>query len=246
MKKTALALFNILYLAYLIVISLLYEAVFFGVYLPFFLALKKGRLDDAFRIHNWAYGQFTVRASWPYIRASVRGAENIPARGPYVIVLNHRSSLDIFFSSLVPVPNQLVIVRSWVFRLKIFGWAMRLAHYLNIDKTCVDEFRQVGREYSARQVSFQFYPEGHRSRDGRLLRFRTGAFYIAAENNLPVVPVFMIGTNDFARFSFPYLHPAKVQITILPAVFPKAFDEDLRALKMRRYVEKIFREYSKS
>lgn len=244
MVKFALSILNIFYISYLILISIVFE-LFIPVTLLIFKLMKRGRLDDYFRMHNWLYGRYVVRASWPYLRVSVEGKKNIPPKGPYVIVLNHRSYLDIFFSALVPVANQLVIVRSWVFRLKIFGWAMRLANYPNIDKTSIDKLRRIGRHYAARDVSFQFYPEGHRSRDGKLLKFRTGAFFVAAENNLPIIPVCMTGTNVFASYEFPFLHPAKAKINILPPVYPEAFKGELQALRLRKHVENIFREYLK-
>ena len=244
MNKFLIVCLNIIYFPYLLVISILFE-LFVPIYLIVFKLLRKGRLDDAFRIHNWKYGRYMVKASWPYLRCKVSGADNIPEKGPYVFALNHRSSLDIFFSSLVPVANQVVIVRSWVFDLKVFGWAMRLAKYLNIDKTSVDELRRTGKELTARNVSFQFYPEAHRSRDGKLGRFRTGAFLIAAENNLPIIPVCMTGTDDFASYEFPYINPAKIHVVILPPVYPSSFDSEQRPLKIRKHVAKIFREYFK-
>jgi 1-acyl-sn-glycerol-3-phosphate acyltransferase len=242
MQKILLTPVNTIYILYLAILSILFELSMPFYYLYFKLR-KKGHRDDFFRIHNWMYGRMLVRWSWPYIRSQVKGAENIPEKGPYVIVLNHRSFLDIFFSALVPVPNQLVVVRNWVFHLVLFGWAMRLARYPNIDQTPLNKLREISKEFSDRDVSFQFYPEGHRSRDGKLRRFRTGAFMIAADNNLPVIPVCMIGTNDFGSYHFPYFRPAKITLEILKPVWPGDFPEELRALKLRKYVEKMFREY---
>ncbi len=233
---------NFVYLTWLGIISILYYLAL-PVFLVVFLLSGKGRIDDAFRIHNWAYGNYLVKLSWPFIRYTIRGRENIPADKSCVIVLNHRSSFDIFFSSLVPVANQLVIVRDWVYRIKIVGWAMRLAKYVNIDHTTLEGFRDTGREFRNRKVSFQFYPEGHRSRSGRLLRFRTGAFFMATENKLPVLPVVMTGTEKFGSYDFPWLHPTKIIINILQPVYPNGFNENLQAQKMRRHVEKIYREF---
>ena len=120
---------------------------------------------------------------------------------------------------------------------------MKLANYMNIDHTSMQTFRQTGNEFRGRDVSFQFYPEGHRSRNGKLLRFRTGAFFMASENDLPVLPVVMTGTEQFGSYKFPWLHPAKIVVNILPPVYPAAFDKNLRAQKMRRGVEKIYREF---
>lgn len=232
---------NLIFLIYLALLSILYLLA-----TPFFLLgfmlLRRGRLDDAFRIYNWTYGNYLVKASWPYLRFKIIGRENIPRDTAMVIVLNHRSSFDIFFSSLVPVANQLVIVRDWVYNIKLVRWAMKRAHYMNIDHTSMESFRRVGGLYSKRGVSFQFYPEGHRSRDGKLQKFRTGAFFMASENNLPVLPVLMTGTENFGSYKFPYLNPAKITIRIMPPVYPHRFAGDLRAQKMRKYVETLYRD----
>lgn len=242
MFKILHTILNFVYLTWLGLISILYYLLL-PLYLIVFFLLRKGKIDDAFRIHNWAYGNYLVKLSWPYIRYTIKGRENIIPKTSYVIVLNHRSSFDIFFSSLVPIANQLVIVRDWVYRIKLVGWAMKLARYLNIDHTSIEIFRRTGKEFSNGKVSFQFYPEGHRSREGKLLRFRTGAFFMAAENNLPVLPVVMTGTERFGSYEFPWLHPAKLKIEILPPVYPKDFAEELRPQKMRRHVEQIYREF---
>ena len=242
MERIFRTLLNFVYLTYLTVITLVYELV-----MPFFvlgfLLLRKGKLDDAFRIHNWAYGNYLVKMSWPYIRFRIEGREHIDAGQSYVIILNHRSSFDIFFSSLVPIPNQLVIVRDWVYRIKLVRWAMKLADYMNIDQTSMAAFHQTGMRYAGRKVSFQFYPEGHRSRTGKLLRFRTGAFFMSTQNNLPVLPVIMEGTETFGSYTFPWLHPAKIKLTILPPIFPDRFEEPFKAQKMRRHLEQMYREF---
>ena len=242
MIKILHTILNFVYLAWLGFLSILYYLAL-PFYLAVFLLLRKGKIDDAFRIHNWAYGNYLVKLSWPYIRFTIKGRENISPDTSFVIILNHRSSFDIFFSSLVPIANQLVIVRDWVYRIKLVRWAMKLARYLNIDHTSMAAFRQTGKEFSSRKVSFQFYPEGHRSRGGKLLRFRSGAFFMAAENDLPVLPVVMTGTEKFGSYDFPWLHPTNIIVHILPPVYPTDFDENLRAQKMRRHLEKIYREF---
>ncbi len=242
MERFFRTILNFIYLTYLGFITLLYELAL-PFFLLFFLLFRKGKLDDAFRIHNWAYGNYLVKMSWPYIRYEIKGKEHIDKKASYVIILNHRSSFDIFFSSLVPIPNQLVIVRDWVYRIKLVRWAMKLANYMNIDQTSMSAFHQTGQKYAGRNVSFQFYPEGHRSRTGKLLRFRTGAFFMATQNNLPVLPVIMTGTEHFGSYTFPWLYPTKITLHILPPVLPEEFEEPFKAQKMRRHLEKTYREF---
>ncbi len=241
MQRYLLTILNIIYVSYLVILSIIYELIVPFWFLIFKLR-KLGQTDDFFRIHNWKYGRLLVKGSWPYIRREIIGTEKIP-NGSCVVVLNHRSFLDIFFSSLVPIPNQMVIVRNWVFDLKLFGWSMRLAKYPVIDETPLDKLIEVCRSLVKQNVSFQFYPEAHRSHDAKLLRFRRGAFMIAVDNNIPIVPVCMTGTNDFGSYKFPYFKPARIKVEILDPIWPKDFKPPRQSYQIKKHVEKIYREY---
>ena len=120
---------------------------------------------------------------------------------------------------------------------------MRLARYPNIDETSPEELKEICRAFAKRNVSLQFYPEAHRSHDAKLLRFRRGAFMIAVDNNIPVVPVCMIGTNDFGSYKFPYFKPAKIKMEILDPVWPDKFKKPRRSYQLKKHVEKIYKEY---
>jgi 1-acyl-sn-glycerol-3-phosphate acyltransferase len=120
---------------------------------------------------------------------------------------------------------------------------MRLANYNAIETLSAKELLAIGRKYLPRGVSFQFYPEGHRSRNGTLQRFRTGPFLMSVENNVPVVPVTMTGIEKYVRSRFPFFHPATVDITILAPVYPDDFDPPQRALKMRKYVKQAYKDF---
>ncbi|MEJ2543410.1 MAG: lysophospholipid acyltransferase family protein [Calditrichaceae bacterium] len=212
MLRFLLTILNIIYVIYLVIISIIYELIVPFWFLVFKLR-KSGRTDDFFRIHNWKYGRLLVKGSWPYIRR------------------------------LVPIPNQMVVVRNWVFDLKLFGWSMHLAKYPVIDETPPEKLKEICRALVKQNVSFQFYPEAHRSHDAKLLRFRRGAFMIAVDNDIPVVPVCMIGTNDFGSYKFPFFKPARIKMEILDPVWPKDFEPPRRSYQIKKHVEKIYREY---
>lgn len=242
MTELLLICLNIVYFPYILFLAVLYEFFFF-FYLIFFLLSGKGRLDDAFRIHNWAFGCLMIKASRPLLKVNVEGLENIPEERPLVAVFNHRSYADIFFTALIPVPNMLIVVRDWPFR-RLWGlnFFMKLAAYVNIEKTDAETLLSQSRDFAARNVSFQFFPEGHRSKDGKLRRFKSGAFLVACENNIPVLPVCMIGIDKFQREKFPFISPATVSVKIMPCVYPARFSGEMRVLEMRKQVKRIFEE----
>lgn len=140
------------------------------------------------------------KAIW---RPTVRGVENVPKTGPVILASNHRSFAD---SVVIPV----VVRRKVVFLAKAdyftgTGVGGRLTRIwfeamgnLPIDrddsKAALDSL-DTALEVLARGEAFGIYPEGTRSRDGRLYRGRTGVAHLALVAGVPVVPVGLIGTE---------------------------------------------------
>ena len=243
MRQFPLFCFNAVYLPYLLIMSLLF-CLFVSLPALTWNWARGGRLADAMRVSNRRFGLFILRLSATLLRVRRLGLENVPGPGPCVFVLNHRSFADIFVCALIPRPQTVVFVRSWPFRLWPIGWFMRSAQYVDIEREPLERWiERRGRELCRRGCSFLFFPEGHRSRDGRLQRFRAGAFTVAAELNLPVAPVCLSGTEAITRGGGWLIHPARITLEILPAVQPAALPPEGRALALRKEVERIFRQY---
>ena len=234
---------NVIYLLYLLTGTAL-----FALYIPFFFLsfkfLKKGRLDEALRNYIYRYGTFITRISWPLLRIKRCGEENIPKNKSCVIVVNHRSTVDIFLAPHHTTKNTVVFLRSWPFKIWIFKWFMKGAGYVDIEKESLNEFNEKrGAKLVKDGTSFLFYPEGHRSRDGKLQRFQSGAFITAADLDIPVLPVCLTGSEKFLPMTKHLVRPATVRVEILPPVLPSSLPEEKRALKLRRHVENIFKEH---
>ncbi len=227
--------------AYAALLAVLFEVCFF-LFLAIFLMLRRGSFEEACRFHNWGIGAYMVRMFWPILRIRRRGFEQFPASGPVVVIANHRSFFDIFFFGFIPRRNIIVFVRSWPFRLPILGSYMRAAGYIDVEHLTFDEVLARVQRLAGRGVSLLCFPEGHRSRDGRLQRFQSGAFRIAAECGLPVVPVCIQGTENIFRPSFctPF-NPARVVMEMLPTVDPTSLPCENTALKLRHSVEEAFK-----
>jgi len=254
-------------LGYALLVSIVFQ-VWFVAFLTVFLLLKMGRVDDAFRLHNTCYGAYMVRMFWPFVRVERssleharrphRGdvgalagertayAENLKKRAapePVMMVTNHRSLFDIFFFGLTLRPNTVALVRPWPFAIPVLGWFMRRAGYIDIERMPFEEAVERVRALSRRGVSCLCFAEGHRSRDGRLQRFRSGAFRLAVECNLPVLPVCLTGTERLCAPGSHQFRPARVVMKFFPEIDPASFSAHKRALRLRRHVEDIFREY---
>ena len=230
------------------ILYLLTGTALFGCSLPFFFlgfkVFKGGRLDEALRNYIYHYGTFITRISWPLLRVKRYGEENIPKCKSCVIVVNHRSTADIFLAPLHTTRNTVVFLRSWPFKIWIFKWFMKGAGYVDIERTPLNEFNKTrGVELAKEGASFLFYPEGHRSRDGKLQRFQSGAFITATELDIPILPVCLTGSESFLPMKKHLIRPATVRAEILPPVLPSSLPKENRALKLRRHVENIFKEH---
>jgi len=232
-------------------IFLIYFVAASGVFLaltPLFtilsLFLEREGLDGAIRRIIFLYGRFTLAICWPYIRTEMTGSENQPKEGPVVYVVNHRSAADAYFSALYAQCQTVMFVRTWPFKIPIYGTIMKIGGYVDVEKISVFEFVQnQGKKLIQRKVSMLFFPEGHRSPNGKMHRFHSGAFFLACEFNIPVVPVCISGTENFLSRINPAFRPSKVHVHILPPVLPEAFSDNNRKYKMKKYVQRQMKEF---
>ena len=142
-----------------------------------------------------------ARALW---RPTVEGLEHVPETGPVILASNHRSFVD---SIVIPciVPRKVVfLAKSDYFTGTGFKGAAQRAWFEGIGMLPVDRedtkaalaSLDTALEVLGRGEAFGIYPEGTRSRDGRIYRGRTGVAHLALTAGCPVVPVGLIGTQD--------------------------------------------------
>ena len=136
-----------------------------------------------------------VNPNW-YIR--IEGRTDLDDRHPYVFVSNHLSNADI------PVISNLPWEMKWIAKKELFslpfaGWMMRMAGDISVDRSSatkrVGVFKKCS-HYLNQNVSVMFFPEGTRSRSGKLNRFAPGAFDLAIREKIPVVPIVLDGTRE--------------------------------------------------
>ena len=149
-----------------------------------------------------AYGVWTMRVGQRLfgITVEAEGRDRLDRRTPSVFMCNHLSFLDA--PAIVTVIDRPVrsIVKRFVFRIPVFGWGMRLAGFVPVDKEGIGEGRKRIARASGlireKGYSFLVFPEGQRSWDGRLQPFRRGGFFLALEAGAPIVPVSVRGTYE--------------------------------------------------
>lgn len=142
----------------------------------------------------WGVALFRVQPLW---RLTITGLERLEG-GPFIVVANHRTMLDIPLLLTLPVPLR-VVARPGVFAIPVFGQMARFGRHVELDAAdpaSVERALAACRAWLERGVSVVLFPEGHRSRTGDLLPFQRGAFELALRCGVDVLPVALVGTAD--------------------------------------------------
>ncbi len=165
------------------------------------------------------------------VKADVIGGDNIPVSGPHIFMANHQSNFDILFA-LAYIPGQFRwIAKKELFLLPIFGKAMRRAEYIEIDRQNREKALK-GLDEAALQVkqgkSLMTFPEGTRSRDGKIRPFKKGLFYLAIRSGVPIIPFSIVGSREIMPRRSLRIRPRRVTIVIDKPIDVKRFSIDRR------------------
>jgi 1-acyl-sn-glycerol-3-phosphate acyltransferase len=172
-----------------------------AVFLPVMaLSSVRHRGDPTQRIPGrWMrrFGRAVTRAS-PVWKFSVEGEApaDIGSRG-YVVVANHESTADPFLLSFLPWDMRWV-AKEELFRLPVIGWMMRCSGDIPLrrgDRASVTKMMEEAKDALLHGQSIMMFPEGTRSPTGELGAFKDGAFKLAVEAQVPVLPVAVAGTR---------------------------------------------------
>lgn len=177
-----------------------------------------GRIGPLYRI-GWGGARLGLWLAG--IRLEVRGLENLPRGRACVYMANHQSNVDPPLLFVVLPPRIALIGKEQVFRIPVLGTALALADFVPINRFDPEAARAaVGAalERLQRGVSFLVFPEGTRSRDGRLQRFKHGVFVMALRAGAPIVPITLEGADRVMRKGKWEVYPGTVRVTIHPAV----------------------------
>lgn len=224
-----------------------YQPYKYGVYIPFLAGstLFFGSLTLAVvpltgpRFASQACGAAWARLNGMLapIRVSVSGRENVDKKQSYVIVANHQSHFDVFV-----LYGWLGIDFKWVMKQELrkvpgLGIGCEMIGHIFIDRSSTAKALASLEEAKKRIVdgtSVVFFPEGTRSRDGSLGEFKKGAFRMALDLGLPLLPITIEGTRDILPPKTMDLMPGSVQVTIHPPIDTSDCGEDDLAQLMAR------------
>ena len=159
----------------------------------------------------------SVNPAWS---VEIGGVDPATLRHPYVVVSNHQSLADIPVVSRLPWEMKWV-TKAEVFRVPVLGWMQRLAQDIPVDRKDPTSRATVlirAQRVLRRGCSVMFFAEGTRSRDGRLKTFYDGAFSLAVQAGVPVLPLAIDGTmNAIPKHGWTFGR-ADVRLDVLPPV----------------------------
>jgi 1-acyl-sn-glycerol-3-phosphate acyltransferase len=173
------------------------------------------------------------------VRVEVSGLERLAPMRTYVFVANHQSIYDIpiLFWSL---PYQLrIIAKDSLGRFPILGWHLRRTGHMLVDRSRGNQSRVFGwaSRLTASGLSLIVFPEGTRSRDGRVARFKGGSFYLALGAGLPIVPISVVGSRHVMLKGRLATYPGIVRLVVHDPIDTA----DLAGSDAREFAERVRR-----
>jgi 1-acyl-sn-glycerol-3-phosphate acyltransferase len=172
------------------------------------------------------------------VSVAVEGLDRLRPEGSYVFVSNHQSHYDtaVLFATL---PHQLrIIAKASLGRFPFLGWHLQRTGHILVDRRRPDRAAIFGwaDRLLAQKLSLIVYPEGTRSDDGLVDRFKPGIFQIALHSGLPVVPLSLVGTRHVMRKGALTVRPGAVRLVLhdpidtqgLSEADPREFAERIR------------------
>lgn len=197
--------------------------VVFAAILGFPVLFITGRIDFLWKLAMIGahFGARLVGVRW-----ETSGRDRLNPLQTYIFMANHTSNIDppVF----VPLIGRrvFILVKKELFKIPIFGYAMRRAQFIAVDRknreSAVESVRQAV-EVLKSGLSMMAYPEGTRSWDGKLLPFKKGPFHLAMDSGVPVVPVTIVGAHEVWPKGKFAVKPGLIRVIFHEPIDPKGF-----------------------
>lgn len=190
--------------------------------------------DKVHRIANlWARMLLRLAST----RVEVIGRENVRTDRPHIFMANHQSDFDILIV-LAHIPGQFRwIAKKELFKIPIFGKAMRNAGYIEIDRQNHEKALQSLQEAALKireGKSVVTFPEGTRSKDGTVRPFKQGMFHLAIEAGVPIIPISIIGASAIMPKRSLNVRPGRITMVIDRPVEVSGYTKETRGELIER------------
>lgn len=151
------------------------------------------------------------------VSVEMTGIEKLDHSRPYIFAANHQSQFDIFVLQGYFDFDYRWLAKKELFKVPIFGYGMRCAGYVPVDRAngrkALKSLEEAAQRIS-NGTSVIIFPEGTRSPDGHLQPFKAGTMVLAIKSGVPVVPVAILGTHEILPKGKLLAKPGKVKIRV--------------------------------
>ena len=178
------------------------------------------------------YGKIVSPPILWIVRARVtwHGRERIDRVKPAIYISNHTSMTDIFLGMLLCPVGGVGIAKKEVAKIPFYGWAYRLSGHLLIDRSnresAIAGMKETAETVKNFGMSIWIWPEGTRSKDGRLLPFKKGFAHLAMATGLPVVPVVVTNAHkNWQKHTMTAFRKTEIDVTVLDPIDTSAWTE---------------------
>lgn len=199
------------------------------------------------RTAGWIYGRSSLLLLRPFIRIRCINADAARGHTPCIITANHQSILDLYLLGFQGVRQVCPVTKSWPFRYLLpFTAVMRTAGYIEAEHRRPEEILRDCRARLAEGCALVVYPEGRRSRDGKLGKFHAGAFLMAIEENIPIIPMIIKNSYDILPPGGFRVCGGTLEVEMLPAIPPAEYvrfrADALPHRALLRHVRRLYEE----
>lgn len=211
------------------------------------LYIKIGKMTEKKRqnIHQIIYKASRIvmlQHGIPGVRFSYQMSDEQAFSRPAVVISNHQSHLDLM-CKLIFTPNIVFLTNDWVWNNPFYGFVIRHAEYYPVADG-IDALMPKLHSLMDRGYSIAIYPEGTRSKDCRIGRFHQGAFYVAEQLGVDILPVYLYGPGRILPKKKYSLHKGPIYVEVGERITPKELqamgDTKRQASLMRKhYISKL-------
>jgi 1-acyl-sn-glycerol-3-phosphate acyltransferase len=177
------------------------------------------------------------------IKVEASGLKNIPLNKPLILVANHQGAADIpVLLGYLPVRFRFAIKKE-LFSIPLFGWYLRQAGYFPIDRQVIlSAYKTLDQIIGILKSgeSVMIFPEGTRSRDGSLGKFKRGSLMAALKSGAPVVPIAIDGSYNIMPRGTYLVNPSRIKLSVGKPIYIKDEKEyDHKVEEVREAIAKM-------
>ena len=220
--------------------------IFFIISLPFYAVIPLIAKFDPKRAdwmaQNMVCKAFDVIISLSGMRLTVEGKDNVPSSEPVLYIANHRSYFDIVTTYPHVAGLTGYVAKQEIDKVPLLKYWMRLLHGLTFDREDPRSGMNMiltAIDYVKKGYSIFIFPEGTRSKDGKMGEFKGGSFKVATRTGCAIVPVAISGSDDMFERHVPFVRASDVRIRFGTPIRPKELSLEDRKHIARFVQEKI-------